>query len=102
MTGYGTLPNPWIDWACEQFSTPLFGNSTTIGTFGVAKERIIYGQGSDMYAFTLSQSAAEQQFCHPAIADIMQECIINSGNYGGVWWNENEMYNLTNLVRRLH
>jgi hypothetical protein len=98
MTGYGNLPNPWINWACEQFSTPLFENSTTTGTFGIEKERIIYGQGSDMYAFTLSQSDAEQQFCHPAIADILQECIISSGNYGGVWWNENEMYNLTNLV----
>jgi hypothetical protein len=102
MTGYSSLPNPWINWACVQFSTPLFENSTTAGTFGIDKERIIYGQGSDMYVLTLSQSSATQRFCHPAIADIFQECIFNSSNYGGVWWNENEMYNLTNPVSPLH
>ena len=31
-----------------------------------------------MYSLTLSQSNATQGFCHPAIADIFQECIFNS------------------------
>jgi len=102
MTGYGKLPNPWINWACAQFSTPLFENSTTAGTFGINKERIFCGQGSDMYSLTLSQSNATQRFCHPAIADIFQECIFNSSNCGGVWWDENEMYNLTNIASPPH
>ncbi len=79
-----------------------FGNSTSAGIFDIDEERIIYGQGSDMYTFKLFQSNAEQRFCHPAVADILQECIINSSNYGGVWWNDNEMYNLTNLVSSPH
>jgi hypothetical protein len=102
MTGYSQLPNPWINWACAQFSTPLFENSINAGTFGIEKERIIFGQGSDMYSFTLSVSNAPQRFCHPAVADIFQECLFDSSNYGGVWWNENEMYNLTNLVSPPH
>jgi hypothetical protein len=98
MTSYGKLPNTWINWACAQFSTPLFENSTTAGTFSINEERIPRGQGSDMYSLTLSQSNATQGFCHPAIPNIFQERIFNSSNYGGAWWNENEMNNLTNIA----
>lgn len=55
-----------------------------------------------MYSFILFVSNTPQLFCHPAVADILQECLFDSSNYGGVWWNGDEMYNLTNLVSPPH
>jgi hypothetical protein len=99
MTGYGNLPNPWVDWACSQFPTDIFSNGASPQNFGInTRARVLAGQGSDIYSLTMEQNGVAGRFCHPAIADLFQECVIQGNFYGGVWWNENESYNLTNLV----
>lgn len=98
MTGYGKLPNPWIGLACSQFSIELFSGDTLVSGIS-SQERVFTGQGSDLYLLIIEHHNGTARFCNPAITDLFQECVMNGKFYGGRWWNENEIYNLTNLVR---